>query len=80
MFDELKPIFYISDDDKKKIEKINSLLKNIEIKDTIKKNNLKAKSRVKSIHSSLAIEANSLSLNDNKIVLGKNKGNSLEQN
>lgn len=77
LFDEIKPIFYISNDNKNKIAEINSLLENIKIKDNVKKNNLKAKSRLKSIHSSLAIEANSLSLDDvsniinNKIVLGK---------
>lgn len=77
VFDEIKPIFYISDDNKNKIAEINSLVKNIEIKDVVKKNNLRTKSRVKSIHSSLAIEANSLTLEDvsniidNKLVLGK---------
>lgn len=77
MFDEIKPIFYISDDNKNKIAEIDILLENIEIKDTVKKNSLKVKSRAKSIHSSLAIEANSLSLADvsnimdNKLVLGK---------
>lgn len=77
MFDKIKPVFNISSDNKNKLKEIDNLLENIEIKEKTKKNNLKLKSRVRSIHSSLAIEANSLSLDDvsniidNKLVLGK---------
>ncbi len=79
MMDEIKPIFYISDEDKELINKIEENLKFIDIEDDIKKKNLKTKSKVRSIHSSLAIEANSLSLEsvsniiDKKQVLGKPK-------
>lgn len=77
MYDKINPIFYITDENRSILDKIDILLKDLEIKDYIKSSNLKKKSRVRSIHSSLAIEANSLSLQDvsnvidNKMVLGK---------
>lgn len=78
-FDEIHPIFNISDDDNILIKEIEKKLLKININDINKKKNLRIKSKVRSIHSSLAIEANSLSLKkvsniiDNKLVLGKRK-------
>lgn len=77
MFDKIEVIFYISDEDKEKIKKIDSLLSNLKLSNNAKAKNLKTKSRVRSIYSSLAIEDNSLSLesvqdiNDGKLVFGK---------
>lgn len=74
--DTIEPIFYISDENKKCIEEIENRLSLIVINDNNKKRNLQIKSKVRSIYSSLAIEANSLSLNsieriiDDKLVLG----------
>lgn len=73
----INPVFYISDENNKIIKEIENKLSKINIQDTDKKKNLKIKSKVRSIYSSLAIEANSLSLKtvndiiDNKLVLGK---------
>lgn len=78
-FDEIEPKFYVSEDNKKIIKEIEDKLSLIKLNDNIKKRNLQIKSRVRSIHSSLAIEANSLSLEsveniiDNKMVLGDRK-------
>ena len=77
--DTLKPVFYITEDNKKIIKEIENKLNLITINDNDKKRKLKVKSKVRSIHSSLAIEANSLSLEsvesivDNKMVLGDRK-------
>lgn len=77
--DKIEPIFYISEDNKKIIKNIEDKLLLIKIDDNIKEKNFQIKSRVRSIHSSLAIEANSLSLEsveniiDNKLVLGDRK-------
>lgn len=74
--DTIEPIFYSSDENKKCIEEIENSLSLIVINDNNKKRNLQIKSKVRSIYSSLAIEANSLSLNsveriiDDKLVLG----------
>lgn len=74
--DTIEPIFYISDEHNKCIEEIENRLSLIVINDNNKKRNLQIKSKVRSIYSSLAIEANSLSLNsveriiDDKLVLG----------
>ena len=74
--DTIEPIFYISDEQNKCIEEIENRLSLIVINDNNKKRNLKIKSKVRSIYSSLAIEDNSLSLNsieriiDDKFVLG----------
>lgn len=74
---EIKPVFNISDEDNKLIEKIEYNLSKINITDASKKNILKIKSKVRSISSSLAIEGNTLSLDtiyditNNKLVLGK---------
>lgn len=77
--DKIEPIFYISEDNKKIIKNIEDKLLLIKIDDNFKEKNFQIKSRVRSIHSSLAIEANSLSLEsveniiDNKLVLGDRK-------
>lgn len=76
-FDKIEPVFNIDD-------KMNNLLRTIELKlnqisitDKQKRKYMISKSRVRSIHSSLSIEANSLTLyaveniTFNKPVLGK---------
>ncbi len=77
--DIIKPIFYITDDNKKMINEIEKKLDLITIRDNDKKIKLQIKSKVRSIYSSLAIEANSLSLEsvesivENKTILGSRK-------
>ena len=77
--DTIKPVFYITENNKKIIREIENKLNLIVMDDNDKKRKLKVKSKVRSIHSSLAIEANSLSLEsvesivDNKMVLGDRK-------
>lgn len=77
--DTIKPVFYITDDNIKIIDDIEKKLYLITIDDNDKKRKLQIKSKVRSIHSSLAIEANSLSLEsvlsivENKMVLGNRK-------
>lgn len=77
--DTIKPVFYITEDNKKIIREIENKLNLIVMDDNDKKRKLKVKSKVRSIHSSLAIEANTLSLEsvesivDNKMVLGDRK-------
>ena len=77
--DIIKPIFCITDNNKKIMSEIENKLNLIVIDNNAKKRNLRIKSKVRSIHSSLAIEANSLSLEsiesiiDNKLVLGDRK-------
>lgn len=75
----LKPIFHISDDNKKMIKSIEKKLDLLIINDNYKKKKLQINSKVRSIYSSLAIEENSLSLKsveniiEQKIVLGSRK-------
>lgn len=77
-FDKINPIFYISEDNKNVIKKIEKNLSLIKLENSFKKN-LQVKSRVRSIYSSLAIEDNSLSLDsveniiEHKLVLGNRK-------
>lgn len=77
MFDKINPIYNISEDNINTILKIDNKLQSIKITEEKRKKYLKTKSKVRSIHSSLAIEANSLSLYDvsniieNKPVIGK---------
>lgn len=77
--DIIKPIFCITDNNKKIMNEIENKLNLIVIDNNAKKRNLRIKSKVRSIYSSLAIEANSLSLEsiesiiDNKLVLGDRK-------
>ena len=60
--DKIEPLFFIDDEMKSLIKVINQKLKRIDVDDEQRKEYLISKSRVRSIHSSLAIEANSLSL------------------
>ena len=77
LFDKVEPIYFIDDEMKKMLNDIDNKLLNIEINDKQKRKYMVTKSKVRSIHSSLSIEANSLSLFDvesiaqNKQVLGK---------
>lgn len=77
LFDEIKPIYYIDNEIDNILNAINEKLKYININDKQKRKYMISKSKVRSIHSSLAIEANSLSLFDvenisnNKQVFGK---------
>ena len=76
-FDEIKPIYYIDEEMNNILSDINKKLKNINVNDKQKRKYMISKSKIRSIHSSLAIEANSLSLFDvenisnNKQVFGK---------
>ena len=74
---EIKPIYTVTTNNRKLISNIEDLLSKIEIKDKQRLANLKMESKVRSIHSSLAIENNNLSLDTifeiicfNKKVLG----------
>jgi len=77
LLDEVKPVFYIDEDMRDLLNSIDLKLNVIKISDKQKRKYMVTKSKVRSIHSSLAIEANSLSLFDvenisqNKQVLGK---------
>lgn len=76
-FYEIKPIFHIDNEMNEILQDINKKLEDISINDKQKRKYMISKSKVRSIHSSLAIEANSLSLFDveniseNKQVFGK---------
>lgn len=77
LFDEVKFIYNLDNNMLKKLNEIDEKLKIIKINNKQKRNNLVVKSKVRSIHSSLSIEANFLSLFDveniteNKKVIGK---------
>ena len=79
--DTIKPVFDVSPDDERLIEKIEKKLDLINISD-----NLRIKSRVRSVYSSLAIEDNSLPIEStlkiiqNKPVLGRKKEVQEEKN
>lgn len=74
---EIKPVFFIDNKMNNILNDINVKLKNINVNDKQKRKYMISKSKIRSIHSSLAIEANSLSLFDvesiseNKLILGK---------
>lgn len=59
---EIKPIYTVTTNNRKLISNIDDLLSKIEIKDKQRLANLKMESKVRSIHSSLEIEDNNLSL------------------
>ena len=69
LFDRVNPIFNIDDEMNELLNSIDSKLNNIKITDKQKRKYLITKSKVRSIHSSLAIEANSLSLFDVENIL-----------
>ncbi len=77
--DIIKPVFHITENNKNIINEIEKRLNFVNINNDDKKRKLQIKSKVRSIHSSLAIEANSLSLEavenivENKMVLGDRK-------
>ena len=77
LFDEIKPVFFIDNKMNDILNDINVKLKKINVNDKQKRKYMISKSKIRSIHSSLAIEANSLSLFDvesiseNKLILGK---------
>ena len=77
LFDKVNPIFNIDEDMNEFLNNINLKLNDIKITDKQKRKNMITKSKVRSIHSSLAIEANSLSLFDveniseHKQIIGK---------
>ncbi len=54
--DTIKPVFDVSPDDERLIEEIEKKLDLINISDNLKNDNLRIKSRVRSVYSSLAIE------------------------
>ena len=69
LFDKVNPIFNIDDEVNELLNNINLKLNNIKITDKQKRKYMITKSKVRSIHSSLAIEANSLSLFDVENIL-----------
>ena len=77
LYDEIKPVFFIDNKMNNILNDINVKLKKINVNDKQKRKYMISKSKIRSIHSSLAIEANSLSLFDvesiseNKQILGK---------
>lgn len=77
LFDEIKPVYFIDNEINDNLNDINVKLKKINVNDKQKRKYMISKSKIRSIHSSLAIEANSLSLFDveniseNKQILGK---------
>ena len=76
-YDRVEPIFNIDSEIEKLLKNIDIKLCNFKISDKQKRKNMVTKSKVRSIHSSLAIEANSLSLFDvenisqHKQIIGK---------
>ena len=76
LFDIVEPVFNIDEEDIELLKRIDSKLSEIKVNDKQKRKYMVTKSKVRSIHSSLSIEANSLSLFDveniseNKSVLG----------
>ena len=77
--DTIKPVFDVSSDDKRLIDEIERKLDLINISDNLRNDNLRIKSRVRSVYSSLAIEDNSLPIEStlkiiqDKPVLGRRK-------
>ncbi len=69
LFDKVKPVFNIDEEINGLLVDIDSKLNNIKITDKQKRKYMVTKSKVRSIHSSLAIEANSLSLFDVENIL-----------
>nr|MBP3258392.1 Fic family protein [Bacilli bacterium] len=77
LLDKIEPVFNIDNEVRDWISKIDSKLDYMQITDKQKRNYMVSKSKVRSIHSSLSIEANSLPLfaveniSNDKPVLGK---------
>ena len=76
-FDRVEPVFHIDDEMNTLLSIIDKKLNQIKVTDKQKRKFMVSKSKVRSIHSSLSIEANSLSLfaveniSNNKPVLGR---------
>lgn len=73
LLDKVNPIFNIDEEMSELLVNIDSKLNNIKITDKQKRKYMVTKSKVRSIHSSLAIEANSLSLFDVENILEHKK-------
>ena len=77
LLDKIEPVYHIDEEIENMINNIDKKISNIIVNDKQKRKYMVTKSKVRSIHSSLSIEANSLSLFDvenisnNKKVLGK---------
>ena len=69
LFDKVNPIFSIDEEMDELLNNIDLKLNDIKITDKQKRKYMVTKSKVRSIHSSLAIEANSLSLFDVENIL-----------
>lgn len=69
LFDKVEPVFNIDEEMNELLNIIDLKLKDIKITDKQKRKYMVTKSKVRSIHSSLAIEANSLSLFDVENIL-----------
>lgn len=69
LFDKVNPVFNIDEEINELLVNIDSKLDDIKITDKQKRKYMVTKSKVRSIHSSLAIEANSLSLFDVEKIL-----------
>ena len=76
-FDKIEPIYFIDEDMNNLIKNIDKKLKEINISDKQKRKYMVTKSKIRSIHSTLSIEANSLTLFDienitqNRPIIGK---------
>ena len=79
MFDKIKPVFFLNDEMNNLLEEIESKLKSIRITDKNKRKYMVTKARVRSVHSSLSIEENTISLfevekiYEKKEIIGKKK-------
>ena len=79
MFDKIKPVFFLNDEMNNLLEEIESKLKSIRITDKNKRKYMVTKARVRSVHSSLSIEKNTISLfgvekiYEKKEIIGKKK-------
>lgn len=69
LFDKVEPVFNIDEEMNELLSNIDSKLNDIKVTDKQKRKYMVTKSKVRSIHSSLAIEANSLSLFDVENIL-----------
>ena len=69
LFDKVNPIFNIDEEINELLVNIDLKLNDIKITDKQKRKYMVTKSKIRSIHSSLAIEANSLSLFDVENIL-----------
>ena len=77
LFDKIKPVFFINDEMNKLIDDIEDKINKVKITDSKKRKYMIKKAMVRSVHSSLAIEENTISLFntekifENKQVIGK---------